>query len=205
MQNLSTTRKANDDPQNRKEGCLGKSFWGGIGAIAAIGTLIVALISIPQAAPIRTGISQTFAGTTPTSEIPTVSPATPIPVLKSKVIPEDRNIDCLNCGGYALTVKLNTITNDSSHQQTTLKFTITNSGSTSCYVQIIKLEFQDENGTISKAQNEGQYIGDIAVGNPFIVNSTFDLLPRPNIHYLLSTSLRCINELDYKTQDFVFN
>ncbi len=185
------------------EGCLGKSFWGGVGALACIATLIVAIISIPQASQIRQGITHTFLGT-PTAIAPPT--ATPSPTPPPKVIPENLNIDCLNCGGnYALTVKLNTITIDYSQQQTTLKFTIKNTGNVSCNVQILTIEFQNENGTISKAQNEGQYIANIDVGNPFIVKSIFDLLPRPNVHYLLNTSLRCENGLGYKTQDFVFN
>jgi len=138
------------------------------------------------------------------TSIPT---ATPSPTPTPKVIPENINIPCLSCqgGNYALTLKLNTITIDYANQQTIMKYTLTNIGTVSCTVIFDKLEFQDDNGTIFKAQNAGQSIVDIAVTNSFIASSTFDLVPRPNTHYLLTTSIVCTNRIDFQNQDFVFN
>ena len=178
-------------------------IWGAVAAVLAIIAIIVGILALPQAAPARTFISHTFAGTTPTSEIPTAPPPTPTP----KIIPENITIPCLTCqgGNYALTLKLNTITIDYANQQTIMKYTLTNIGTVSCTVIFDKLEFQDDNGTIFKAQNVGQSIVNIAVTNSFIASSTFDLVPRPNTHYLLTTSIACTNRIDFKNQDFVFN
>ncbi|GAC1585206.1 MAG: hypothetical protein NVS4B1_27140 [Ktedonobacteraceae bacterium] len=106
----------------------------------------------------------------------------------------------------AYSLKLDSIEIDSANQQTIVKFTIIDIGSWGCDVVFDKLEFQDDSGTIFKAQNVGQVLGNLATGNPLIVNSIFSLRPQSNIHYLLSTTLHCVyNALDYKTQDFVFN
>ena len=139
------------------------------------------------------------------TDTPTAPPPSPIPT--PKVISENLNIPCVSCqgGNYALTLKINTITIDYANQQTIMKYTLTNIGTVSCTVIFNTLEFQDDNGTLFKAQNVGQSIVDIAVGNPFIASSTFDLVPRPNTHYLLNTSIDCTDRIDYKTQDFVFN
>jgi hypothetical protein len=193
-------------------------IWGAVAAVLAVIAIIVGILALPPGGPVRIFISRAAAGTTPTSEIPTVPPATPSPTLTPsptptlsptptpKVIPENLNIVCLNCTSInAYSLKLNTITIDYSNHQTITKFTIVATGSDPCNVLFRKLEFQDESGTIFAAQNVGQFIENIATGNPLIVNSTFDLLPRPNIHYLLSISLNCTSHLDFKTQDFVFN
>ena len=198
-------------PQNDKKGLrdpIWQFIWGFVSAILAIIGIIVTILALPQAAPIRHGISQTLSQAPAATEPPTATPSptsTPIPVPTPKVIPENLNIVCLNCNRFfAYSLKLNTIEIDYANQQTITKFTITDIGSDSCTVLFRKLEFQNESGTIFVAQNVGQAIGDIATGNPLIVNSKFDLLPRSNIHYLLSITLDCADHLSYKTQDFVF-
>jgi hypothetical protein len=186
---------------------LGEVIWGGIGALACIATLIVAIISIPQATLIRQGISQTFSGPPAATEPPTATfSQAPTP----KVIPKNLNIVCLNCSSdYAYSLKLNTIEIDYSNQQTITKFAIIDTGGSNCKVQFDRLEFKDESGPIFAVQNVGQTLGSIAIGNPLIVNSIFNLLPRPNLHYLLSITFDCVtgflNPLNYQTQDFIFN
>ena len=103
-----------------KRGCLElmrDQAWGFVfGVVSLVLALTSIILALPQAAPIRTGISQTIAGTTPTSEIPTVPPATLIPVPTPKVIPENLNIVCLNCNRFfAYSLKLNTIEIDYSN------------------------------------------------------------------------------------------
>ncbi len=175
-------------------------------------TTIYLLVNHAPGTPVVT-VPQTGAATPmvptqiPPTLVPTAPPATLTPTPTPKIIPENRNIPCLNCqgGNYALTLKVSTITIDYANQQTIMKYTLTNIGTVGCTVIFDKLEFQDDNGTIFKAQNVGQSIVDIAVTNSFIASSTFDLIPQPNTHYLLTTSIDCTNRIDFKNQDFVFN
>lgn len=180
--------------------------------ITVVGGIIVAVIGImfgkniiQVVYPSGVTLNSTAVVRTTTANNPPTATASPTPT--PKVISENLNIPCLSCqgGDYALTLKINTITIDYSNQQTIMKYTLTNIGTVSCTVIFDKLEFQDDNGTIFKAQNVGQSIVDIAVENRFIASSTFDLLPRPNTHYLLTTSIVCTNRIDFKNQDFVFN
>src|SRR5207302_1601156 len=150
--------------------------------IGGIFLLIVRPANQGSAPPTPQPVPNTSA-TTQSTNLATTPTQTPT----SKVIPENLNIACIDCqgGNYALTLKVNTITIDYANKQTIMKYTLTNIGTVSCTIIFNKLEFQDDNGTLFKAQNVGQSIVNIAVGNPFIASSTFDLLPRPNTHYLL--------------------
>ena len=177
--------------QNSNEGCLGKSFWGGIGAIAAIGTLIVAIISIPQAAPIRTGISQTFAGTPAATAPPT---ATPSPTTTLRVLQINQTMTVANPSAteswthFSLVVKTATV--DPANNRVTLFIGLTNNSTQTTENYLAFLRFQDQvTGKTTDGSGDGFTAMDYAPTQTIFFNPVFLFTPVPRRTYQLSGSL----------------
>jgi hypothetical protein len=174
--------------QNPKEGCLGRSFWGGIGALAAIAALIVAIISIPQATLIRQGISQTFSGTPAATESPT---STPSPTPTPQVIPINQTMTCTNCSGssnYSLIVRSTTI--DPAKSQVTLLIGLQNNSTVTAQQLFGSLQLQDlQTGHSTDGVGDGFNEFQITANQLELFNPIFPFIPVTGREYTFSASL----------------
>lgn len=178
--------------QNPIEGCLGKSFWTGVGALATIAALIVAIISIPQASLIRHSISQTFSGTPAITTPPT---ATPSPTPTPQVISINQTMSCTNCtdptyNNFSLKVRNATIDPANSQVRPLIEVhNISSYSQTNLIFDYLKLQDLQTAG-ITNGEGDGFKSFDVAANSLYLVRPTFQFIPVVGHEYSLTTDLQ---------------
>jgi hypothetical protein len=172
------------------------------------GTLIVAIISIPQAAPIRTGISQTFARTPAATAPPTATPspaATPSPTPTPKVVNKNLTIPCTTCNiFYKIEVVLNNILINTSNSL--WNFTLTSTGQACDSVSFTRLELEDGTGQQHEGTGLASDMWSMSSGQSISTSADFNLVPKLKETYLLNLTISCGGRYNnvYQTVPFTF-
>jgi len=189
-------------------------IFGIIATVLALASLIVAIVALPQAAPLRNNIAQKLSGTPASTDTPAPTPistprptptSTPIP---SRVLTENLTIKCnndLTCGLEPnLSVVLDTIAIDFSNHAMYWKFTIT-PGKNESVANFSKLQLQDiDNPVPSTFKATGpatDQLWNLSAGQSTDMIAVFKFIPQPRTKYRLQT---IYNTFDFQDEFFTF-
>lgn len=183
---------ANKYPQNNKRGCLQlmrDQAWGFVfGFLGLVVALAGFILAIPQAAPIRSGIAQTFSGTPAATASPT---ATPSPTPTPQVILINQTMICTNCTAsntYSLIVRSATI--DPAKSQVTLLIGLQNNSTVTAQELFGSLTLQDlQTGLTANGGGDGFNEFQITANQLELFRPTFPFIPVAGHEYSFSASL----------------
>jgi len=99
-------------------------------------------------------------------------------------------IACVQCTYGGLSLKLTSITADSSGSTTLWSFTVTNKGASSCSgISFYGISLEDPQGTPEKTSGQANDSWSLNAGTSLKVSPTFAFIPQPGIIYVLNIRL----------------
>lgn len=186
---------------NKKSGCLPiiqDPAWGFVfGFLSCILALATLILGLPQAAPVRQGISQVFAPASTPSPTLTPSP-TPTPTIITYNPPLQIQIADRNPFSTLIQLELDDIVIDPAQKITTFHFTLADIGNKSCgYVVFSDIALIDEhNNTYVGGGQANQPAALVPGGQSEDRKIKFSLEPQHGLIYTLKTTITTLCEGD---------
>jgi hypothetical protein len=184
-------------------------IFGSIAAVSAILALSVGFSRPTIAVNHLTGISLIPGRPAPTEQnyntVVIVTPAPTSPTI-TKTLIENKTLTCINGCTSGLSVVLDNIVIDTTHDEMRWNFTITNNGTNACSDASVSLYLEDSAGVMTN----GGAPGTLTEGTPLNIGqtlpeyATFALLPQSGMLYTLHASPSCYGSDIDQVETFTF-